>query len=302
MKKLAVVEKLTQVAGKTGLKVKKYSPEILFVAGTVGVCICVYKACKATLKLEETIDKKQEVIDTIKGNRESNDEDVYPMSEYRRDISKAYISTGVELAKLYGPSVVIGAVSISMLVGSHKILRDRNIALMAAYSALDTDYKNLFKRVKDKYGEEEAYNLRHGIVEEEVEIEDPETGEKKVEKRSCVNVEDVSKFARFFDASSKYWHKNPEYNLIFLRDAQNIANDKLYMRGHIFLNEVYDMLDIPRTKDGQKIGWILDRDGKGYVDFGIYDMDRERTRAFINGTEPCILLDFNVDGVIHDKI
>lgn len=302
MKKLAVVNKLTQVAGKAGLKVKKYSPEILFVAGTVGVCICVYKACKATLKLEETIDKKQEVIDTIKDNRESNDEDVYPMAEYRKDISKAYIGTGVELAKLYGSSVVIGAVSISMLVGSHKILRDRNIALMAAYSALDTDYKKLFTRVKDKYGEEEAYNLRHGIVEEEVEVENLETGEKKTEKKSSAKVEDISKYARFFDESSKYWHKNPEYNLIFARDMQNYANDMLYSRGSVFLNEVYDMFDIPRTKDGAIVGWVLDKDGNGYIDFGLYDMSRERTRAFVNGYEPCILLDFNVDGVVYDKL
>jgi hypothetical protein len=51
------------------------------------------------------------------------------------------------------------------------------------------------------------------------------------------------------------------------------------------------------------VGWIDGGDGDGYVDFGIYDIAAvNNRREFINGYEPSIILDFNVDGVIWDKI
>ena len=98
---------------------------------------------------------------------------------------------------------------------------------------------------------------------------------------------------------------------MFLRRQQDYANEVLKSRGHLFLNEVYDMLGIPRTKAGQVVGWIYNEDnpnGDNYVDFGIYDLSnlsdsqKERKMAFVNGQEYSILLDFNVDGPIYDLI
>ena len=92
---------------------------------------------------------------------------------------------------------------------------------------------------------------------------------------------------------------------MFLKDQQRYANDILKSKGHLFLNEVYDMLSIPRTKAGQVVGWIYDEKhpvGDNFVDFGIYDIYNERARDFVNGYERTILLDFNVDGNILDMI
>ena len=98
------------------------------------------------------------------------------------------------------------------------------------------------------------------------------------------------------------WSKEPEYNLIFLRCQQNYANDLLKARGHVFLNEVYDMIGVPRSKAGSVVGWILTGNaGDHFIDFGIFD-DEDNIRDFVNGREGSILLDFNVDGVIYDKI
>ena len=69
------------------------------------------------------------------------------------------------------------------------------------------------------------------------------------------------------------------------------------------MNEVYDMLGIPRTKAGQIVGWIYDEEcpnGDNVIDFGIYESNKA-TRDFVNGYERTILLDFNVDGPILDK-
>ena len=88
---------------------------------------------------------------------------------------------------------------------------------------------------------------------------------------------------------------------MFLLRQQNYANDLLKSKGHLFLNEVYDMIGIPRTKAGQVVGWIYDEKnpvGDNFVDFGIIDIHKERNRAFMNGYEKNVLLDFNVDGNI----
>ena len=61
------------------------------------------------------------------------------------------------------------------------------------------------------------------------------------------------------------------------------------------------MLGIDRTKAGNIVGWIYDEKhpvGDNFVDFGIYVLDNEKARDFVNGRERSILLDFNVDGDI----
>lgn len=112
----------------------------------------------------------------------------------------------------------------------------------------------------------------------------------------------VSEYARFFDASCMRWTKDSEFNLTFLKQQEHYANERLRIKGHLFLNEVYDMLDITRTKAGQVVGWIYDEKnpiGDNRVDFGIND---DRNKDFVNGNENTILLDFNVDGNILDLL
>lgn len=124
--------------------------------------------------------------------------------------------------------------------------------------------------------------------------------DKKMEKP---DVHDVSPYARWFDRYNDN-HKihDSEYNRYFLMYQQNYATEKLRHRGYLFLNEVYDMLGIPRTKAGQVVGWVYDERnpiGDNFVDFGIYE---DRNAAFINGYSDKVLLDFNVDGDILDAL
>ena len=92
---------------------------------------------------------------------------------------------------------------------------------------------------------------------------------------------------------------------MFLKKAESFANDKLRINGYLFLNEVYEMLGIPKTKAGQVVGWVYDEknaSGDNFVDFGIFDINNPKARDFVNGYERVIILDFNVDGVILDLI
>ena len=59
------------------------------------------------------------------------------------------------------------------------------------------------------------------------------------------------------------------------------------------------MLGLERSSAGQVVGWVMNNDGDNYIDFGMFEASSSR---FVNGTERSVLLDFNVDGVIYDKI
>lgn len=112
----------------------------------------------------------------------------------------------------------------------------------------------------------------------------------------------ASIYARFFDETCTGWSNDAELNRAFLETQKQLANDKLKARGYLFLNDVYDMLGMPRTKVGCKVGWIYNEKnpvGDNYVDF---DLLSDHNRGFINGLEKSVLLDFNVDGYILDAI
>ena len=280
--------------------IKKNSPEILVVAGIVGTVVSTVMACRATKKVEPIIDTAKENLDEIRAHRDDPDQTEYSDHDAKHDITVTYARTGMQLVKLYAPAVTLGALSVTSILTSHDIMRKRNMALAAAYATVDKSYKDYRSRVVDRFGEAVDKELRYNATTEQIEETEVDANgkEKKVKKKeSVVDIDGYSEFARFFDESSRNWDKNAEYNLSFLKLTQSLANDKLHAHGHLFLNEVYDMLDIPRTKAGQSIGWIYTKEHPSFVDFGIYKTYR-KNREFVNGYERCILLDFNVDGNI----
>ena len=304
------MSKLTRTLNRVGLKLKKHSPEILVVTGVVGTVASAVIACKATTKIDEVLAETKDNVEKTKDYAEKKGfSEKYTEEDYKKDLTIFYAKGGLELVKLYAPSVALGALSITAILSGHNVLRKRNVALAAAYATVEKGFKEYRGRVVERFGEELDRELKYNIKAKEVEetTVDEKTGEEKVTKKT-VNVADpnnYSTYARFFDDGCTGWTKDPEYNLMFLKNQQRYANDLLKSRGHLFLNEVYDMLGIPRTKAGQVVGWIYDEEypnGDNFVDFGIYDLYNEKARDFVNGYEKTILLDFNVDGDIMNLI
>jgi Family of unknown function (DUF6353) len=291
-----VPEAINKVVARNALLAQRSSPGVLLGVGIVGMVGSTVLACRATLKMEEVLDEAKGKLDTAKTLEHAE----YSEKDRKRDISLIYFQTGVKVTKLYSPAIVVGVISIAALTKSHSILTTRNAALTAAYTALDKGFNTYRSRVIEKYGEDQDRDFRYGT--EQVEIVDPKTNKKKIVKR--VSSDEPSIYARFFDQSSSSWSKEPEYNLIFLKAQQNYANDLLHARGHVLLNDVYDMLGIPRSKAGAVVGWVLSRNGTtdDFVNFGVFEDRSDKVRDFVNGREGAILLDFNVDGIIYDKI
>ena len=292
------------VASKTVMKLKKHSPEILVVAGIAGTVVSAVLACKATTKVAEILDKTKGTLDTIHEGMETGaiNGQEYTTEDGKKDTVVVYAQTGMKLAKLYGPAIILGTLSITSILASNNILRKRNVALGAAYAAIDKSFKEYRGRVIERFGEQVDTELKYGIKAkkfEEIEV-DPETGkEKKVKKTVMVADPNLqSDYAVYFDSKSRNYETNPDYNRMFLKAQQAFANDKLQTRGHLFLNEVLDDLDLPRTPAGQIVGWTKDGPD-GYVNFRIVEVERETEDG---RHEPALLLDFNVEGNIWEKM
>ena len=294
---------VTSKVGRQLLHVQKHSPKIMFVAGVVGVVGTVVLASRATLKLDDVLEEHNKIKEQISfglelGKNAYNDEDA------KKDLLTLYSKTVLNIAKLYGPAVLLGIASIASLTGSHVVLSNRLTGVSAAYAALDKAFRTYQQRVAAEIGEEREAVLRHGSSEErEIVVE---TNEGPVVKTVKGRGHGKSPYARLFDEiNSRNWSSEWQYNQMFLKSVQNMCNDKLRATGHLFLNEVYDALGLERTSAGAVVGWVMGgpegHTGDGYVDFGIFD-DRYEGTQFMNGSIRDVWLDFNVDGVIYQLI
>lgn len=275
---------VTSKAGRQLLSLQKNSPRLLFAAGVTGVVVATVLACRATLKVNDVLDEHEEQLEEADGQQSA---------------AVVYFRTASKLAAMYAPAVIVGAASIAALTGAHVTLTRRNAATVAAYAALDKGFRAYRARVVQELGEDKDREFRHGSETRTI-VEETETGPvtKDVVR---AGPDDPSIYAKWFDDTCSAWQRQPEYNRFFLKCQQNFANDLLNARGHLFLNEVYEMLGMKHTRPGSVVGWIKG-DGDGYVDFGIFNGASHTTRDFVNGWADRVLLDFNVDGIIWDKI
>jgi hypothetical protein len=285
--------------GTSKLYFIKNGPAILTGAGVIGLVGTAVLAGRAAIKAKPVIDDATHGLKAI----ESVEIDAgYPQKQKGKDYALAIVDLVKDAGKIYAPAIIVGAVSISCIVSAHGMLRKQNAGLVAAYGALDLGFKAYRKRVIEEFGEDKDRDIYRGIIGREEET--LENGQVCVIEDLGTNIPAASLYGRFFDECSTRWNKTPEYNLTFLISQQNYANDMLISRGHLFLNEVYDMLGFSRTQAGQVVGWkyyrngFHPRGGDNYVSFGFHNIADEISRAFINGHERVVFLDFNVDGVI----
>jgi|SRR3954447_4417005 hypothetical protein len=300
---------ISRKVAEQGLLARKNSPTILLGVGVASMVGSTVLACRATLKLDDVLseinaDKQKAVMAKEKvAAGEVPAGTTYSDQEFKRDNTIILTRGAISIVKLYAPSVILGGVGIVCLTKSHRILQNRNSALTAAYIAVDTAFKKYRERVVDRYGEEIDRELRY--PSEEVTIIDEETGKAFDTVHAAPG--EPSGYARWFDETNSNWTAAPfdNNNWVFLRMQQNWANDQLHARGHLFLNEVYAICGLPHTSAGSVVGWLYKRDniaGDNWVDFGCFDKQNGQPIEFFNGREGAILLDFNVDGLIWDKI
>jgi hypothetical protein len=284
------------------LTTQKHSPKLLFAAGVAGVVGTVVLACRATLKVEGTLEDHENREKFLMSTDSKNDD------EKAKELSKLKIKLILDLTKPYLLPAFLGAVSIASLTGSHVILEKRNGALLAGYAALDRAYKEYRQRVTAEYGVETDRKFAMGFGDKIVteKLADGTTATKAVQTRKGAG--GGSPYAVLFDEKSKHFSTEPGRNAHTLTMLQSQLNDKLRNKGFVYLNEVLETLDLPKQKAGQYVGWIYTRDeeanpGDNYISFGLWENDPNFVEDFLSGAHRMgVWLDPNVAGVIHDLI
>lgn len=304
--------KFKAIIGTVTYTLKKYSPEILLGVGILGTVGSTVLACTATLKAEEILNEhaeKLERIDECVILRE-NDADVdYSIQVEKQERRIVMFATTGKFIRLYGPPATLMIFSIGCILGAHRIMAKRNVALMAAYKLVEEAFSKYRKRIVDELGERADTHFMYG----EEDVEGGETrkyiDEEGVEHDLHPVLNHLSGFSRFFEADkpdqmggwtgSTQWSKVHEYNLDFLKAKESHFNDMLLIKGFVTINDVFAELGFPPTEAGMICGWRYKSDrGDGYISFKPRGYDGNW--AFGRNGES-IILDFNIDGVIFDQ-
>lgn len=306
-----IAKSFANTATKTGskmiFKAKKHSPEILLVAGAVGIVAGVVAACKATIKVPEIIEERNAELEKAR-NISNPDNNERIENARKKEITKIYFKYASKIARKYILAALIIAFGMTAMISSNGILRKRNLSLTSALAVVTKELEERERRTIERFGEEVNNEIKYGIKKEIKEIETTdENGKKKKEKVEVYTSDrkNMNEFCRCFDETSAAWVRDPELNMMFLRAKESMFTDILHAKGYLFLNDVYEGLGFERTKAGQTVGWIIDpKDPScdGYVDFGIFNIHSKANRDFVNGYEPSIWLSFNHDGNILERI
>lgn len=322
MKKEEIMMKASQMLSKTTFKLKKASPTIIIVGAAIGGVTAAVLACKATIKAQDILNEHNTAVKTIHTTKEQIEQGViqldegesYTEKDFKNDITTTYVQTGLKLAKVYAPAVTLGAVSLGCMFGSHHIMSKRNASLTAAYIALDKAFEEYKSRVSDRFGSRVQEELEHNI--KAVELESKSTNEQGVEETikeyKDIAMQHTSPYTCIFDETVDTWQPDNMMNRTYLFLMEQSANKRLRTQGHLFLNDVLASLGTHggvtlKTPEGQIVGWIYDPNDptrQSHVDFGVtnYVEGDEALNSFINGGERSVMLRFNCDGPIIDKI
>ncbi len=287
-----------RASGNAELFLRKHGASILTAAGASGFVVSNFMWAKAALRSSGTISKLKYMSTEIQDKEiDAN----YTVRDKYNEMGLLWMKEVPSILKEFGPAIAVSSVSVACVIFSHKLMRDKQAALGAAYFAIARAYESYRERVREELGKEKELEIYRHV---RTIPKDPESEgfDPNVPCDIDYGYNMASRYAKFFDESNINWVKTPEYNLIFIRQKQNWLNDRLRMKGFVFLNEAYDELGLPWTQEGQVVGWRHDAaergTGDGFIDFGLYNQSDEVQRAFINGVEPSVLLDFNVDGPI----
>lgn len=303
--KICKVRHLATLKSSRALLVaRKYTPEALVVAGVGAMLTGTVLACKQTLKVNDALEPHLADLEKVKLGLSKLPAEEYSKSDAARDRVIIYTRMGVDLLKIYAVPAVLMSLGAMSIFGAHRIMVVRNAGLAAIAAATDKAFKEYRGRVVEKFGEDEDIALRHGFEMKDLKRKDTDGNDVTVPvfKPYSTGVDGLSMYARWFDKDSSKWNSIPSYNQMFVAQCQDFANDMLHSRGHLFLNEVYDLLGLKRSSEGNIVGWLENGSGDGYVDFGLYSSNKNNSRQFVNGYESCALLDFNVDGPILEMI
>lgn len=286
-------------------RISKHAPTILSVTASAGVIATGYLAWKAGTRFEDVEgrdwDRRKECLrnaDTIP------DEDVPKIERKNR------ILFILDTVRTVAPAAIVGAATITMIYFSNSISKKRLAAMGAAYATLQTAFDGYKRTMVEALGKESVDKILKpklpnvGKSAEEILSSDNKSDAANVSDAVVNSLKALSPYARIIaEESSTCWDPNEDYTSQNLAAVQLWANRRLERKGHLFLNEVFDQLGLSRTREGAVVGWLKNGEGDNYVSFGDFDASIYRVPSDDYArVDSNFIVDFNVDGVIWDRI
>lgn len=295
---------LSLLAGKTQLKLRRSAPDIFLGVGIVTLGASLIGVGKASIKAVDILAEHKEYLDKIETCKADPEQYDYSEEDAVADLKLCYKKTALKMIVTYGPSIALAIVSVGCFVRSNNILKARNAALASTLAGVTKEFKKYRDRVIEKYGKEADEEFRFGTKSVTVTDENGETHKVNVVKENPKDG-DYGPYARIFSEGNENWTGNPTFDKMFLEGQERYMNDRLVARGVVFLNDVYKALGFDETPEGQMYGWVYKPgtdEANNVIDFGMRDFTKESSKNFWLGQSDGVVLDFNVDGYILDRI
>ena len=290
----------------TGIaRISKHAPTILSVTASAGVIATGYLAWKAGTRFEDVEgrdwDRRKECL---------RNADIIPDEDVPKIERKNRILFILDTVRTVAPAAIVGAATITMIYFSNSISKKRLAAMGAAYATLQTAFDGYKRTMVEALGKESVDKILKpklpnvGKSAEEILSSDNKSDAANVSDAVVNSLKALSPYARIIaEESSTCWDPNEDYTSQNLAAVQLWANRRLERKGHLFLNEVFDQLGLSRTREGAVVGWLKNGEGDNYVSFGDFDASIYRVPSDdYTRVDSNFIVDFNVDGVIWDRI
>lgn len=235
-----ITTKANDTARLVQFQAKKNAPLLMTVGGVAGLGLTAYLAYKSR-------DKIVAITEEVEEMRERGEE--VPTMQVLGRVGTAIAAP-----------VCTGILSIGMITGSYVILSGRNKLLAGALSSALDENGRLKRRIKEEYPE--AITAPVDEVTDGVTIN--EEGREEIVKTAKVS-ERPSLEGVWFNKSQEYIDDDHQYNMAFIKSKAEILDNKLRRTGFLTLNEVYSILNIPKSevnyRVGSMVGWTDGVDG-----------------------------------------
>lgn len=222
---------------KMGILLQKHSPIIFTAIGIVGFVGATVTAVKTVPKVNLVLQEKKE-------------EKEEPLTKKEEIFTKA---------KLYLPSIILIIASTMCVSSSVYIGYKRNIALSTALMASREAMKEYKSSVISELGEKKAKEIDKKVVEHRLQ---------KSELGNINIIETGDGDVIFYDPLSDRYFKSRK---TAIEAVENAINSELIDSNWVYLNDMYESLNLSHIGLGERIGWAYEFSGLLHITFEAID-------------------------------
>lgn len=301
----------------TGLVLaKKHAPEIMVASGVAGFIVTIAETVKATNKTNDILETRE-----IELNERGATYDKlgleYTEEMYDADTKDIKHKARVSLFKTWFPVVTTAGMSVILILKGYKIINGRYVATVAAYKTLEASYERYRENVVNEFGKDTDWRMANSISQERLEgiKQERMANDKIAEENKGKKKKDQKPYRQkylhdrecLFDENSIYWKRwwTSQQFLDYIVQKQRECQDLFDLQGYLFKNDVLEKFGLPKTADGQIVGWIKRRGKTTVISVGYNEMPDEEIRRILsiqNNADLRFWLNLNTDGIIYNLI